>query len=135
MIYHLLYISEKSPSFQESDLRDIITKSAAKNKVKNLTGILIHNGDFFIQLLEGKKENVINLFNIISQDKRHTHIRNLMTFQESSRIFPHWSMGLVEGLQHPHTIQELIPLLHGDILKVDSSKKRVITILKKFNNI
>lgn len=69
MIFHLLYISEKSDVFNEaSDLQSILLKSQANNEKKNLTGLLIRNGNFFIQLLEGKKETVMSLYHTISSD-------------------------------------------------------------------
>jgi hypothetical protein len=69
MIYHLLYISEATPEFNlDTDLERILEHSSQKNVKKEITGVLIKNGNFFIQVLEGKKrvfKMFITSFNLI----------------------------------------------------------------------
>ena len=83
MIFHLLYISEKSQHFKPSDIEH--------------TGLLINKGAFFIQLLEGKKENVMRTYHRISSDHRHFRIRILFSGNSESRLFPEWAMGNGSG--------------------------------------
>ena len=136
MIYHMLYISEKTPTFNEDkDLQRILEISRVNNKKKNITGLLIKNGDFFIQLLEGGKEDVIKTFNYISSDPRHMKIKMLVSYQDKIRLFPGWDMGLADNNKLQVNINELIPLLHENILKNQESRDKVITILKKFNTL
>lgn len=133
MIFHLLYISERTDAFnEEQDLKDILDKSRINNKRKEVTGILIKNGLFFIQVLEGKQKDVMSTYDVILADKRHSKARVLMTYNDHTRIFPKWDMGLVQG-ESDIRMNELIPLLHQDVLKLENSKEKVISILKKFN--
>lgn len=102
---------------------------------QEVTGMLVKNGNFFIQLLEGKERSVMKIYNEISHDRRHSNIKTLMTFQNSTRIFPAWYMGLIDHKVHDVSIKELVPYLHEDILKIEGSKEKIVSILKKFNTI
>lgn len=134
MIYHLLYISEVSSEFKlDVDLENILHQSRVRNKKKDITGVLIKNGNFFIQVLEGRRESVSSLYNVIQTDPRHSKIRTLFNYQDTTRIFPEWAMGHVDAQAHVVTINELIPYLHADIVKLESSKEKIISILKRFN--
>lgn len=133
MIHHLLYISEASQALSDVELGIILEHSRTNNLSKDLTGILIKNGNFFIQLLEGKKEVVENLYRIIVKDSRHTKVKTLIVFDSSERLFPQWSMGLVNEKAHVQTMSELIPLIHQDVMKLQTSKDRIISVLRKFN--
>jgi hypothetical protein len=136
MIFHLLYISELSPPFENSiDVTQIIETSQRNNKTNGLTGILISNGNHFIQLLEGKEEAVLRTYQVIAKDPRHIKLRTLMTYKDHVRIFPNWSMGLAQKEKDKISLQELIPLIHSEILKLEGSKERAISVLKKFNHL
>jgi hypothetical protein len=136
MIYLLLYISESTSYFkEENDLTSIIEKSVANNKLKDITGMLMKNGEFFIQLLEGKKENVIFVFNKIQHDRRHNHVKILIKEEINTRLFPNWNMGLINNAKFELELKDLIPLIHSDIRKIKGTKEKIISILKKFNRI
>jgi len=136
MIYHLLYISEKSKNFDEkNDLEKILQSSHIHNEKYNITGVLITRNQFFIQVLEGKKEDVETTFNRITPDSRHKKVKTLLTYQDQSRIFPNWVMGIVQGEQFASNINELIPLLHKQTLILPNVRDRVIALLKNFNKV
>ena len=135
MIYHLIYISEKSDLFNEPiDLVRILESSRNNNKKKQVTGLLIKKGDFFIQVLEGKREDVMTTFNRISPDPRHKKLKTLLTYQDSTRIFPSWDMGSVDVEKNDVSITKLLNLLHVDVIKQKDSKDKIIILLKNFNN-
>lgn len=134
MIYHLLYISQKTNHFSgQTDINQIIEASVRNNKRVAVTGILILNGKYFIQLLEGKRDVVVSTYQKISLDRRHDNIRTLMSFSDNQPIFPQWSMGLVKGEHHLPEMQELIRLIHDDVIKLSGSQEKVVQILKNFN--
>ena len=136
MIYHLLYISEKTPLYnEETDLKKILEKSRINNLQKNITGLLIKNGDFFIQVLEGKREDVVATFNRISPDPRHMKVKTLLTYNDSARIFPEWAITKVDNEKHEVSISKLVPLLHVDVIKLQTSKDKIVMLLKNFTNL
>ena len=134
MIFHLLYISEKTSLYHDSDLQTIIENSQLRNSAKEVTGILIKNGPFFIQLLEGKEETVMSVYRMISLDKRHDKCRVLMSFRDTKRMFPSWHMGLVEAKDNDIRLAEFIPYLHGGILTTIGTRDKMIQVLKNFNS-
>jgi hypothetical protein len=93
----LLYISQSTESFAERQHRvDLANQAIAINRENALTGVLIFTNGYFMQLLEGPKNNLLDTFKRISADKRH-HDVELLSFEENvERIFPAWNMNLVE---------------------------------------
>ena len=55
--------------------------------------MLLYCNSYFIQLLEGEKEDLISLFSNISLDGRHTAVEKVMESEMTSPQFPDWSMG------------------------------------------
>ncbi len=49
-----------------------------------------------MQLLEGDKEIITNLYETISHDKRHTKVKKIYFEPTSFRLFSRWNMNLVD---------------------------------------
>lgn len=137
MIYHLLYISEKNMNvYEENRVDALLQKSQQNNEKVGVTGILIDNGRFFIQLLEGKESDVRAVYERISRDKRHLLATILLTFTDNARLFPGWSMGLIKGdLDTSGGVKELITELEKDLTIIQTGKTRIVSLLKKFNTV
>lgn len=98
-MYHLIYVSQAAQPMREDELADILAHSRNYNSANDVTGLLIYRfapdsgrGNF-MQLLEGEREEVRNLFERICADPRH-HTKILLEEGESGgRHFPDWSMG------------------------------------------
>lgn len=98
-MFYIIYVSTASKPMSESDLEDVLRKSRKNNPAWGLTGLLIYrfskaeNMGCFIQVLEGEKTKVIEMYERIVGDKRH-HSKIIIEQGESdSRQFPDWSMG------------------------------------------
>jgi hypothetical protein len=77
----------------DDELKEILVKSRKNNAEKSITGMLLYYGGTFIQLLEGKKQDVEYIYNKIELDARHMNLLKLITGEEDTRNFPDWSMG------------------------------------------
>ena len=85
----------------EEDLFFLLQESIKKNKVHNITGMLLYvKGKFlnhrtgrFIQVLEGLEVDVLNVFEKIKTDPRHRNVTVLSRLSVSKRNFENWSMG------------------------------------------
>ena len=77
----------------EDDLLYLLEQSRARNLEQNVTGMLLYLKDMFLQVLEGEKKDVDEIYKAIVKDKRNTG--NIVIEQEviSERTFPDWSMG------------------------------------------
>jgi hypothetical protein len=96
MIVRCLYASHATTALSVSMIEDILEKSRTKNPAIGVTGILCYSGDIFIQVLEGGRDEVSELYNAIVRDSRHTHVR-LLGFEEiRERKFCNWAMGNVD---------------------------------------
>lgn len=96
MIVRCLYASRAKTALTPAMLEDILDKSRTKNPSSGITGILCYSGDTFIQVLEGGRDEVCELYNAIVRDDRHTQVR-LLTFEEiRERKFCNWTMGHVD---------------------------------------
>ena len=79
-------------------LDKIITTARHHNHRFGITGLLVFGSGIFFQWLEGPRDNLTSLFNIISADPRHSHVVLLTKEDEfRERLFPNWDMELVEA--------------------------------------
>lgn len=92
-MYYLVYSSVASGGLSEDDLRDILQSSQLRNADLNLTGMLLYCNGKFLQVLEGKKEDVHSLYYKISRDTRHRDLNVLLEGTIATRNFKNWSMG------------------------------------------
>jgi hypothetical protein len=92
-IFSLLYLSGSTVPFAEKDLRDLLAKSRENNSKLGISGMLLFKGGNFLQVLEGKKETVVALYEKIARDPRHHQITTLLEETSTKRNFPDWSMG------------------------------------------
>lgn len=91
-LYRLVYTSFKQPICDEGEIQRILKSARAKNPAMGITGVLIHSDSRFLQYLEGEKEQLKLLFELIQNDKRHTAVVERNFEPISERAFPNWLM-------------------------------------------
>lgn len=92
-LFTYIYTSQLSISAPVSCVPDIVRISKIKNKHLGITGLLIFDGDYFCQYLEGTENAVRALIESIKMDKRHTNFKTLFEdYTETSRRFESWSI-------------------------------------------
>ncbi|MFN9747149.1 MAG: BLUF domain-containing protein [Betaproteobacteria bacterium] len=95
MLVRLVYASRAVPSVDQAELAAILRKSKANNPTHGITGVLCFSEGIFLQVLEGGRSAVNQLYNRIATDARHTQVE-LMVYEEiGERRFAGWSMGQV----------------------------------------
>ncbi len=95
MLVRLLYASRAVATTSAAMLDGILEQSRQNNPAQGITGLLCVSGDVFIQLLEGGRDEVCELYNAIARDDRHQQVR-LLSYQEiAERNFGAWTMGQV----------------------------------------
>jgi hypothetical protein len=92
-MYYLTYVSSASRPFTKQELVDLLTHARANNSKRDITGMLLYKDGNFIQILEGQKDVVENLYARISRDPRHHDMIILDQGVTSARQFRDWSMG------------------------------------------
>jgi hypothetical protein len=95
MLVRCLYASRAAAGTSVAVLDDILTQSRRNNPTKGITGLLCVSDHVFIQLLEGGRDEVCDLYHAIVRDPRHEHVRLLAYDEITQRQFGNWTMGQV----------------------------------------
>jgi hypothetical protein len=104
MLVRLLYASRATAPADTSVHDSILEQSRARNPKLGITGILCFSDNLFIQVLEGGRDEVCELYNSIVRDGRNQHVR-ILSFEEiSERRFGGWTMGQVDASRVNTTI-------------------------------
>lgn len=124
----LVYYSNSKVDVTSEVLSNILTKSRTNNSKKHITGCLLYYNNVFLQLLEGEKEEVQNLFKIIEEDKRHSNVTLLLQEDVKERRFPKWSMAFKEY----HSMKPSDKQIIKDIILISKNNKKETEVIKVF---
>ena len=95
MLVRLLYASRATKPNDATVHDSILEQARTYNPQHGITGILCYSDDVFIQVLEGGRDEVCELYNTIARDDRHQNVR-ILSFEEiRERRFGNWTMGQV----------------------------------------
>ncbi len=92
MPFRLVYSSEAAPNLDMVDFAEMLVESRIRNTARGITGVLIFVEGVFLQILEGEKDNVLNLMDTIERDSRHRGIKVFHEQEMDERAFASWSM-------------------------------------------
>src|ERR1700744_4396324 len=95
-VYNLVYMSTASVVFTQQDLIGLLEQSRKHNQEKGITGLLLYAEGSFMQLLEGRKQDVDELMERIKKDERHHDVIIMETGEVAQRQFPDWAMGFLD---------------------------------------
>ncbi len=99
-------------------LREILSIARQKNVERDVTGYLIFDKSWYIQIHEGDRAQVRATYERIARDTRHTGVTLLDTKPIRQRTFSQWSMG---GAMRNLDQQEVF-LAHGISGQVDPTR-------------
>ncbi len=91
-LFSLVYVSLATHEMSEDELCEILRVSRINNTKNNITGMLLYQHKYFIQVLEGTASNVKGTYRKIKSDPRHKHL--IIAHQEliAEREFDRWAM-------------------------------------------
>ncbi len=97
MLVRLLYASRANAPVDDALVASILEQAAAYNAAHGLTGVLCTSseGKVFLQVLEGGRAVVNELYNRIVRDPRHKDVTLLDYAEIGERRFATWRMGVV----------------------------------------
>ena len=95
MLVRLLYASRPAAPLTSTVVDSILAQSRAHNPKLGITGMLCYSEDLFMQVLEGGRDEVCELYNTIVRDDRHVNVRILCFEEIAERRFGRWTMGHV----------------------------------------
>ena len=128
-MHQIIYYSrlERNPASGStlSVMRDIVDVSQRNNARDNISGALILDAGWFLQILEGEKDVIERTYSRIQSDPRHSQVTLMDKRQITTRYFPNWSMG---GTIRSLDVQEIF-LNHGIGGPVDPTSLTANTVL------
>lgn len=129
----LTYVSIAMAEWGASALDRIRHASARHNARLDVTGLLLYSAGSFLQLIEGEERAVINIFNRIERDPRHSDITVVDWQFIVDRQFGQWRMatrelGRADADAHPG----LAPYFEGgfDAFALASRPEKAFEILR-----
>jgi Sensors of blue-light using FAD len=88
----LAYFSSISAHLSPIDIERILMTSRENNRQRGITGMLLFDRCNYLQLLEGIRDTVLSLFDVIKEDCRHAGVVKIMQQPIVDRDFPDWAM-------------------------------------------
>jgi hypothetical protein len=95
MLVRLLYASRAAAQMEQEALLAILRQSKSNNPAAGITGLLCYSGGIFMQVLEGGRAAVNQLYLKIATDPRHSDVVLLSYEEIGERRFAGWAMGQV----------------------------------------
>lgn len=89
----LIYSSVRNEICTDAEIKNILASCEKHNPGKNITGVLVHSNNYFLQFLEGDADEILGLYNHIRKDPRHSKCILLNKGTIDERMFPSWHMG------------------------------------------
>ena len=93
----LLYCSQGTPGMSDAKIQDILTVARRNNKARGITGVLVHGGGMFMQVLEGPEHAVLRLYVKILDDPRHSGCQIIHVTPANEPVFRDWSMAMINS--------------------------------------
>ena len=107
-MFRLLYISRATSGTTHEQIQDIQKAAQRNNPAAGITGVLVHGGGLFMQVLEGPEPAVLRMYVKILDDRRHGDCEILHISPAKDRVFQKWSMGIID--RGPLEFQEIAEL-------------------------
>lgn len=93
-LHMIAYVSEVAiPEAQiDTALDDIVKTAKRENKERHITGVLFHVEGKFLQVIEGREEDLRQLMENIANDPRHKSVQYIIDDEVHTRGFSKWNM-------------------------------------------
>lgn len=87
MTHQLIYHSYADADITNEQINSIIEVAKANNAAHDITGCLLYHNKQFVQLLEGDRGEVEQLFDKIAKDERHFSVKIIQSQSIPERMF------------------------------------------------
>ena len=92
-MFYLIYVSSAVKLMDNDELLTLLEQSREKNLRLGITGMLLYSEGNFMQMLEGDRQVVLELYDAIRNDYRHKGVMTIRSDNIEERNFEDWSMG------------------------------------------
>lgn len=95
-MFQLTYVSAARVGLMWTDVDAIVVTSRRNNHCNHITGLLVHDGARFLQVIEGERETVELLYARIRADPRHVDPMVIAARAVAERAFSAWDLACQE---------------------------------------
>ncbi len=88
----LVYVSSATRILSQDELQALLEQARARNHERGITGLLLFCEGNFMQVLEGRRAWVNEVYECIGRDPRHNHLIKLASEPIPRRDFSGWDM-------------------------------------------
>ena len=92
-LVQLIYYSLVSGDLAKDKIETVLTVANKRNAEAGISGLLLFSNAYFLQVLEGPRSEVNNVYSKIQRDSRHHGAQILMYRDIHLRDFGAWAMG------------------------------------------
>jgi hypothetical protein len=137
MLSQLVYVSNRKPNCTAEEIEKILVACKKNNPPLNITGVLLYSDTKFIQLVEGEAKVIMELYDKIKKDPRHSNAMMISYNPIQEKSFPSWHMGTKDlaktDLQFKTDISADDRKIFNEILSgKEGNGQKVLNLLKKF---
>lgn len=134
-LYQLIYVSKLLKPMKDQELKLLIERAKLKNIHLNVTSLLIKYDEYLIQVLEGNRHTLQELYDSIESDPRHINIRNCYFEPADQRIFGKWALTFLNLNSQKLKSKQRLQQLSLQVIEArgDSEHSASIALLEEFS--
>jgi hypothetical protein len=91
-LHAIAYASQAVPGLSTEQLEQLVERSADRNKLAGVTGLLLFDGWRFLQYIEGPDDGLAVIYSRITYSPLHNDVIELARGRVAQRRMPYWSM-------------------------------------------
>ena len=91
-LHAIVYVSSATHLLSQKELEDLLCRARARNLTENVSGLLLYCDGNFMQYIEGPREPLLSIYQLICADNLHKGLIELLNEPIISREFAGWSM-------------------------------------------
>jgi hypothetical protein len=137
MLSQLVYVSNRNATCTPAEIEKILNSCKKNNPSLNITGVLLYTDKKFMQLVEGDAKVIVDLYDKIKKDQRHSNVMMISYNPIKEKSFPSWHMASKDisktDIQFKTDISADDKRVFNEILSgKEENGQKVLMLLKKF---
>ena len=113
-MYRLIYKSKSVAPIKWDLVEQVLHASEKGNQEHEISGVLLSTNTHFLQVMEGRYEDVNETFIKIARDNRHTEIKLIAFELIDARLFAGWGMRGIGVFDFNKDIEEMLIKKYGE---------------------
>ena len=113
-MYRLIYKSKGIKEIDWETIESILHSAEKDNTEHEISGLLLSTNTHFLQILEGRYEDINDTFMKIARDDRHTDVKLISFEVTDARLFQGWGMRGIGVFNFNQDIEKMLMDKYGE---------------------